>query len=241
MVANTVRSTCQSSVTNLSRFRYHTGATPSRLADFNLPVLFRDVGPLGMSLFLSGRLKRLAGPLSPVLYLRTGAYVEPYQDSEEIGRLAFLRPAELDPWFSGSEDIYIADSGLIPERFSIVFVPTSLANQDGATRVSQCTNIGSVREELGSHIYDEMLRDVRYRTARLISEQQASEVIARPVRMTFQKGSMAERYALRESMGRYGITESDLCSAWHHVSVDRREALNAWLEIRSKEARHEAK
>jgi hypothetical protein len=189
-----------------------------------------------MTLFLSGRLKRLAGPLSPVVYLRTGAYVEPYQDSEEIGRLAFLRPLELDPWFSGIEDIYIADSGQPPARCSIAFVPTELTNQAGAAKVSQCTDIESLREELGGHLYDEMLRDVQYRTVRIIGEQQASEGMARSVRARFQRGNQAERAELRESMTRHGVTESDLCSAWHHVPRDRREALNAWLEMRASEA-----
>ena len=234
MVTDTLTTFRRNSGADLSRFRYHTGATPIRPADFKVSVLFRDVGPAGITLFLSKRLRRLAGPLSPVLYLRTGAYVEPYQDSEEIGRLAFLRPAEMDPWFSGSKDIYIADSGLLPERCSIAFVPTDLTNQDGAARISQCTDIGSIREELGSHLYDEMLRDVQFRTARLIAEQQASEQIARSVRMTFQRGSMDERSELRESMKQYGVTEPDLCSAWHHVPHDRREALNAWLAMRER-------
>ena len=34
----------------------------------------------------------LAGPPSPITYMRTEAYVEPYTDHERIGRLVFLRP-----------------------------------------------------------------------------------------------------------------------------------------------------
>src|SRR3954469_18418646 len=84
---------------NLSRFRYHTGATLRPLRpDEPCPVLFRDLGVDATLLFLQGELVRLAGPLSPVIYMRTPDYVEPYTDHEAVGRLIFLRPLGVQPW-----------------------------------------------------------------------------------------------------------------------------------------------
>src|SRR6516165_1737012 len=95
---------------DLSRFRYHTGATLRRLGnEETCPVLFRDLGPAGMSLFLGGALKRLAGPMAPILYLRTSRYAEPYTDYENVGRLAVLRPKAIGPWFSGVPEVYVAE------------------------------------------------------------------------------------------------------------------------------------
>jgi hypothetical protein len=96
-------------VDNLAGFRWHTGAPLRPLAaDEPCPVLFRDLGPLAMARFLRGELRRLAGPLSPIIYLRTEEYVEPYTDYERIGRLLFLRPLALGPWHSGVPTIYVA-------------------------------------------------------------------------------------------------------------------------------------
>src|SRR5262249_13793916 len=84
---------------NLASFRYHPGATLRPLRpEEPCPVLFRDLGSDGMLLFLQGRLRRLAGPPSPIVYMRTEAYAEPYTDHEGIGRLVFLRPLVLHPW-----------------------------------------------------------------------------------------------------------------------------------------------
>src|SRR5262245_4268921 len=94
---------------NLARFRYHTGATLRPLApDEPCRVLFRDVGPLAAADFLRGRLRRLAGPLAPILYTRTADYREPYVDHGRVGRLVFLRPKALNPWDSGVPTVYVA-------------------------------------------------------------------------------------------------------------------------------------
>src|SRR5437660_12278491 len=83
---------------DLSGFRWHTGATLRPLAtDEPCPVLFRDIGPAALALFLRGRLPRLAGPLSPIVYMRTADYVEPYTDFEKTGRLVMLQPLLLCP------------------------------------------------------------------------------------------------------------------------------------------------
>src|SRR6478609_6259423 len=94
---------------DLSGFRWHTGATLRPLAAGEpCPVLFRDIGPAALALFLRGQLPRLAGPLSPLVYLRTAAYVEPYTDFETTGRLVVLRPLALQPWHAGTPHVYVA-------------------------------------------------------------------------------------------------------------------------------------
>src|SRR5690348_13834364 len=109
---------------DLSRFRYHTGATLRRLApDEPCPRLYRDIGPEAMARFLAGRLGRLAGPMAPILYSRTAAYREPYRDHEPIGRLAFLRPRELRPWSSGVAEVYVAPVGCDARTVAVGFLP----------------------------------------------------------------------------------------------------------------------
>src|SRR6476660_5579182 len=97
---------------DLSAFRWHTGATLRPLAPGEpCPGLFRDIGPLALALFLRGKLPRLAGPLSPIVYMRTADYVEPYTDFERTGRLVLLRPLALGPWHSGVPHIYVSRAG----------------------------------------------------------------------------------------------------------------------------------
>ena len=80
---------------DLSGFRWHTGATLRPVQPGEAcPVLFRDIGPAALALFLRGRLRRLAGPLSPLVYLRTADYTEPYTDYERTGRLV-VQPSRL--------------------------------------------------------------------------------------------------------------------------------------------------
>src|SRR5438045_77285 len=84
---------------DLSGFRWHTGATLRPLAaEAACPVLFRDIGPAALARFLRGQLRRLAGPLSSLVYMRNADYIEPYIDHEGTGRLVLLRPLTLQPW-----------------------------------------------------------------------------------------------------------------------------------------------
>src|SRR3954453_3119284 len=93
----------------LSGFRWHTGATLRPVAPGEAcPVLFRDIGPAALALFLRGKLPRLAGPLSPIVYMRTADHVEPYTDYEKTGRLVMLRPLAIGPWHSGVPHIYVS-------------------------------------------------------------------------------------------------------------------------------------
>src|SRR5262245_45390935 len=97
---------------DLSGFRWHTGATLRPLGPEEVcPVLFRDIGPAALALFLRGRLRRLAGPMSPLVYMRTAEYVEPYTDHERTGRLVFLRPLLLHPWHAGTGHVHVARAG----------------------------------------------------------------------------------------------------------------------------------
>jgi hypothetical protein len=218
---------------DLSRFRRHTGATLRRVGkDEPCPLLFRDLGPAGMLLFLSGRLKRLAGPMAPILYMRTAAYVEPYTDYEDVGRLAMLRPRSLAPWFSGVPEIYVAEAGLAPVADHMVYAPTEWSAAEGARALEGLPDAQAVREALGGRLHDERLADLAANLRRLTAEMEASERLARPVRRVLQTGTRAAREAVRDDMARSGVSERDLCSAWHHIPRDRRAALNDWLRSR---------
>ena len=76
-----------------------------------------------MNRFLAGRLARLAGPLAPILYSRTAAFQEPYQDYDPVGRLVFLKPHELRPWFSGIANVYVAPLPCDAASVTVGFLP----------------------------------------------------------------------------------------------------------------------
>jgi hypothetical protein len=218
---------------DMSKFRYHTGATLRPLADDEpCPLLFRDLGPVGMALFVAGGLRRLAGPMAPILYLRSADYTEPYTDYEDIGRLVVLRPRVITPWFSGVPEIYVADASLAPMVECMAYVPTEWATMAGATALSDLPDPKAIREALGGPIHDERLADLCARLVRLNSEREASERLARPVRRVLQSGTLADRETLRRDMAQHGVSERDLCSAWHHIPREHREALNDWLRPR---------
>jgi hypothetical protein len=192
-------------------------------------VLFRDLGPIGMERFLSGTLKRLAGPMAPILYLRTARYIEPYTDHEEIGRLAVLVPKALEPWHSGVAEVYVASAGQAPLPQHMAFVPTAWASADGMRILEGLADAAAIREALGGRLHDEYRMDLAARLRTLQAELEASERLARPVRQRLQSGAWAEREAARRDMEQHGISERDLCSAWHHIPRGRRAALDDWL------------
>jgi hypothetical protein len=197
--------------------------------DETCPVLFRDLGPVGMSRFLAGALKRLAGPMSPILYLRTSRYVEPYTDYENIGRLAVLRPKAIDPWLSGVPEVYVAEAKLAPMTDCMTFVPNAWTTPAGARALDDLPDPPAVREALGGRLHDQRLTHLAADLARLNAELDVSERLARPIRRMLQTGTLAERDAVRGDMAQHDISERDLCSAWHHIPRPRREALNDWL------------
>jgi hypothetical protein len=216
------------------KFRYHTGATLRPVKDDEpCPLLFRDLGVVGMERFLSGTLTRLAGPMAPILYLRTARYVEPYTDHEEIGRVAVLRPKVLSPWHSGVAEVYVAGGQHAPVPQLMAFVPAAWTTPEGVRALQGAGDAAAVRELLGGRLHDEHLAELAARLRDLELALEASERLARPVRRQLQAGTPAEREALRCDMQRHGVSERDLCSAWHHVPKARRAQLDDWLRARA--------
>jgi hypothetical protein len=215
---------------DLSKFRYHTGARLSRLsACERCPLLFRDLGLPGMALYLSGRLTRLAGPMSPLLYLRSARYTEPYTDHEDIGRLVVLEPGRLVPWHSGVPEVYVAQADLQPPPGVMACVPQAWATPAGERRLAGLPDAAAVREVLGGREHDARLADLAGRIGALTQALAASEVLAAPLRAQLQSGSAAQRDSLRRQMRDAGIGERELCSAWHHLPREARARLAAWL------------
>jgi hypothetical protein len=208
---------------DLSGFRWHTGATLRRLAPGEpCPVLFRDVGPLALALFLRGKLPRLAGPPSPIVYMRTADHTEPYTDFERTGRLVILRPPLLGPWHSGLPHIYVAKARPRVDFATVGFVPGDVPLAEAARRVEGAADTRELREALGGHLHDDAVAESLHRLDRFAGELTRSERLAEPLRKALQGNDRAARERAREAMARGGLTESDLCSAWHHIPRDRR-------------------
>ena len=207
----------------LGRFRYHTGATLTPLdADEACPVLFRDIGPQAMARFLRGQLRRWAGPLSPIIYLRTCEYEEPYTDYAQIGRLVFLRPLALHPWHSGVSSIYIADARQLGPPEAVGFIPGHVSLAYAQQAVAEVRNTYELREVLGNAEYDATLSASLKQLDQLNAEHELTERLAEPLRIAFQSGDNQQRDRVLNLMQQFELTESDLCTAWHHLPSPRR-------------------
>ncbi|HEC84514.1 MAG TPA: hypothetical protein ENI48_04630, partial [Thioploca sp.] len=208
---------------NLSQYSWHTGAPLRPLqADETLSALFRDIGPVAMTTFLDRGLKRLAGPVTPITYMRTAAYQEPYTDYERIGRLVFLQPRQLHPWCSGVSHIYVAQASRLPDVQTIAFVPGTLSLEEADPLSRDVRNRHEWREVLGGRPYDDIYADTLERLNRLNQELQDSEKLALPLRRALQSSIRDIRLRARDTMRQVGLTESDLCTAWHHIAPQRR-------------------
>jgi hypothetical protein len=211
---------------DLARFRWHTGAPLTPLTpDEPCPILFRDLGPEALARFLRGTLPRLAGPLTPITYLRTAAFREPYVDHESIGRIVVLRPLALRPWRSGVPHVFVARAvpGIDP---SIVgFVPGAMDLAAVGSCAAEMRGTGELREELGGAVYDGLVRESLARLDRLGAELEETERAAAPLRKRLQARDRDERRRARDDMAEAGITENDLCAAWHHIPRERRRFL----------------
>lgn len=215
---------------NLARFRWHTGAEPRPVRpDEPVPVLFRDIGPEAMARLLREGLRRLAGPMTPITYLRTVDYQEPYVDYAAIGRLVLLRPEEIDPWHSGVPHVFIAEASRIPPPGSYGFVPGAIPLARAARLLAGAKNVQDLREAFGGSDYDKAQRDTRLALDQLILECRNLEALALPLRITFQTGRPGDRSRLAEQLGQFGLSETDLCAAWHHLSAERRAIVKAAL------------
>ena len=83
-------------------------------------------------------------------------------------------------------------------------------------------DVQQLREVLGGRRYDEAVMENRRALDRLGEELARSEVRAAPLRRRLQSSNRAEREGVRVEMDRIGLTETDLCSAWHHLPRERR-------------------
>jgi hypothetical protein len=215
---------------DLAPFRYHTGAPLRPLAnDEPCPVLFRDLGPAATARFLRGELRRLAGPLTPITYLRTADYAEPYTDQERIGRLVFLRPLLLHPWHSGVPSVYVARATRTADAATIGFVPGDVALANAARLAAGLRDVREWREVLGGRCYDGAVALTRHRLEAFTEELAETEELAGPLRKALQSADRAVKEKAREAMARLGITEEDLCAAWHHLPRQRRMVLREAL------------
>lgn len=216
---------CQPAV-DLRKYRYHTGATLRPIApDEPCPILFRDIGPEAMAWFLEGRLTRLAGPMSPLTYMRTAGYQEPYTDHGRIGRLVFLNPKDLAPWHSGVETIYVAHASRMTPPETLGFVPPDVPLSDAARLLADVRRVDELQEVFGNRVYREIVADTLTRLHQLNAEHQQTEVFAEPLRRNLQSPRSETREVTREQMQNLGVSESDLCTAWHHLPDERRSEL----------------
>jgi hypothetical protein len=211
---------------DLSRFRYHTGATLRRLAmDEPCRILFRDIGPWAMARFLRGQLKRLAGPFAPILYTRTAEYHEPYLDYVPVGRLVFLQPSMLRPWYSGVPTIFVASLRQCIDPQTVGFIPAHVNLADAEGKLQGAADVASLRESLGRTCHDDAVTETLAALDKLNAEQAESEQWAEPLRRKLQSRQHAEAQWAKDWLADHGLSESDLCTAWHHLPRERRDRL----------------
>ncbi len=215
---------------DLSRFRWHTGAALRPIGPEEVcPILFRDLGPAALARFLRGTLGRLAGPLSPITYLRTAEFVEPYTDHEVIGRIVMIRPLSLRPWHSGVPHVFVSRAAPGIDREVVGFVPGGLDLAGVGRRAADMRTTADLREELGGAAYDDVREAEIARLDRLQAELDATEAAAAPLRRRLQSRDAGERRRARDAMAAAGLCEEDLCAAWHHLPRARREIVREAL------------
>jgi hypothetical protein len=178
-----------------------------------------------MAIFLRGGLQRLSGPVTPITYLRTADYLEPYTDYARIGRLALLRPMEVHPWHSGVEHIFISTACRMPGTDSLGFIPGTLTLPQAAGALAGVRTREELREAFGGDEYDDLQSESLAHLDNLNRECRESERWGVRCRRIFQMGSPDARQRLTEELEFFGLDESDLCSAWHHLPIERRNLL----------------
>lgn len=208
---------------DLTGFSWHTGGPVRALAEGEAPpALYRDLGPEAMLRLLRGRLPRLAGPTSPVTYLRTADYVEPYEDHEHFGRLVLLPWGAWRPWHSGVERVYVTDADA---RFDPACMDV-LPDDGGIARVSAearaMASLAELRELLGGRHHDAWKAELGRRLETFTEELADVERAMAPLRRAYQSSDDDLRRRARDRMAERSITERDLCSPWHHLSRERR-------------------
>lgn len=213
---------------DLSRFRWHTGARLRPVDEGEqLSVLFRDVGPVALQTFLSQGLERLAGPQTPLLYMRTAAFKEPFVDYAGTGRLVFLRPREVRPWHSGVPHVYVARADRVPAASTLGYVPGDV-DFEALTRCAPTTR-AELREHLGGREYDQRTLHDEAALGRLNAAAERSERRARPLRSALQSQDLDRRRHAARLMDDAGLDDQALCAAWHHLSEATRAHVDAAL------------
>lgn len=212
---------------DLRRFRYHTGAEVTPLSPGeHCPPLFRDVGYEAMALFLTGELKRLCGPISPITYLRTADYVEAYTDFGKTGRIMLLQPDTVHPWKSGVDSIYISARETWVDSERMAFVPADLPLARAAIELADAKTTRDVGDIIGPSVYRDARDDTLFRLRELKRTHEQAEIFAAPLRRLYQSPDQRDREQARATMQQFELTENDLCSAWHHLPAERRRLIS---------------
>jgi hypothetical protein len=178
-----------------------------------------------MARFLTSDLSRLAGPFTPITYLRSAEYQELYTDYSRIGRLVLLRPTEVNLWHSGLNHVYIAPARQMPAEDSLGFIPGEMTLPQAAVLLNGVRSRLELREVFGGRPYDELRAENLARIVAVNEDCRNAETLAHPLRMLLQKGDAVIKGQLREQLSICGLSESDLCAAWHHLPLERREHL----------------
>jgi hypothetical protein len=208
---------------DLRRFSWHTGGTVRPLGDTEpRPALFRDLGPAATLLLLDDALPRLAGPTSPVTYLRTAHYGEPFVEHGHFGRVAVLPSAAAEVWHAGIAEVFVAAADTAFDPRVMALVPdagdlAALARDAVAMRDAR-----ELREHLGGAAHDAWRADTRQRLRDFTRELADVEARLVPLRRAYQSSRGDPRQRARDRMAEHGLTEVDLCAAWHHVAPSRR-------------------
>jgi len=213
---------------DLTRYRWHTGARLRVVReDERLPVLFRDVGPVALHRFLSDGLVRLAGPQTPLLYMRTADFVEPFVDYARTGRLVFLRPRSVRPWHSGVSGVYVARADRMPPESTLAYVPGDVDFH--AIVDAGVASVAALREHLGGHEYDQRSQHDKAQLQHLNAAARRSEARAGPLRRALQSQHRDRRRLARRVMDEAGLDDQALCAAWHHLPETTRTRVDSAL------------
>jgi hypothetical protein len=202
--------------TSLRAFRWHTGASLRAVdVDEALPPLVRDVGPVALALFLRGGLARLAGPRTPLLYMRTQSFREPYVDHAGTGRLVFVRPRQAGVWHSGVVGVYVADAGVGVADVDVVYVPAGGAVPDDAA------DADAFVDDACAAAARARARDDLAALDALNAAAAAVDVDAAPLRRLLQAGRLDPA-----DCAAVDVDEADLTAAYHHLPAARRDGLH---------------
>jgi hypothetical protein len=158
--------------------------------------------------------------------MRTADYVEPYTDYAKTGRLVILRPLSLGVWHSGQPHIYVSRARMGVDRGTIGFVPGDIALSEAAGLLGDAHDTRELRDALGGRIHDDAIAESLHQLEQLGEELARTEAFADPLRKLLHSANRADRERAQVAMARVGLTEGDVCTAWHHIPRDRR----AWIE-----------